>query len=76
MDFDDKACESNLIRGRVIQVMAENSKIRLVVDVGINIALLISQKKYEGTRPLVGELVGVCIPSAAIQILKSTVKNH
>jgi tungstate transport system ATP-binding protein len=76
VDFDDKAYELNLIRGRVIQVMAENSKIRLVVDAGINIALLIHQKKYEGTRPLVGELVGVCIPSAAIQILKSTAKNH
>jgi len=72
MDIDDKACELNPIRGRVIQVMAENSKIRLVVDAGINIALLIPQKKYEQTRPLVGELVGVCIPSEAIQIFKST----
>ena len=72
MDFDDTACELNPIRGRVIQVMAENSKIRLVVDAGINIALLIPQKKYEQTRPLVGELVGVCIPSEAIQIFKST----
>jgi tungstate transport system ATP-binding protein len=72
-DFDDKACELNPIGGRVIQVMAENSKIRLVVDAGINIALLIPQKKYEQSRPLVGELVALCIPSEAIQILKSTV---
>ncbi len=71
MDFDDRARELNSIRGRVIRVMAENSKVRLVVDAGLNIALLISQKKYEKTRPLVGELVSVCIPSEAIQILKT-----
>ncbi len=71
MDFDDRARELNSIRGRVIRVMAENSKVRLVVDAGINIALLIPQKKYEQIRPLVGESVGVCIPSEAIQILKT-----
>ena len=76
MESDDKACELISFRGRVIQVMAENSKVRLVVDAGINISLLIPQKKYEQTRPLVGELVGVCIPSDAIQILKSTAMNH
>ena len=76
MDSDDKACELISFRGRVIQVMAENSKVRLVVDAGINIALLIPQKKYEQTRPLVGELVGVCIPSDAIQILNSTAMNQ
>jgi len=53
-------------------MMAENSKIRLVVYAGINIALLIPQKKYEQNRPLVGELVGVCTPSEAIQIFKSS----
>ncbi|MEX1330001.1 MAG: ABC transporter ATP-binding protein [Desulfobacterales bacterium] len=76
IDIDDKACELNPIPGRVIHVMAENSRIRLVVDAGINIALLIPQKKYEQTRPLVGELVGVCIPSESIQILESTAKNQ
>ena len=76
MDFDDRACESNVIRGRIIQVMAENSKIRLVVAAGINIALLIHPKEYEQARLLVGELVGVCIPSEAIQIFKSTSKNQ
>jgi len=65
------ACELNPIRGRVIQVAAENSKILLVVDAGIHIVLLIPPKKYEQTRPLVGEFVGVCIPPEAIQILKS-----
>ena len=71
MDFDDKACQLNPIPGRVIRVIAENSKIRLVVNAGINIALLIPQKKYVQTQPLVGESVGVCIPSEAIQIFKS-----
>ena len=71
MDSNDKTCELDLIRGRVIQLLAEKSKVRLVVDAGINIALLIPQKKYEQTRTLVGELVGVCIPSDAIQILKT-----
>lgn len=72
LNSDDKACELIPIRGRVIQVMAENSKIRLIVDAGIRIALLIPPKKYHQTRPLVGELVGFCIPTEAIQILEST----
>ena len=71
MGFNDEACEFNPIRGRVIQVMAENSKIKLVVDAGIKIGLLIPRKSYEQTRPLVGELVSICIPCDAIQILKS-----
>jgi tungstate transport system ATP-binding protein len=69
-NLDDKAFGLNSIRGRVIQVMAENSKIRLIVDAGIRIALLIPSEKYFQTRPLVGELVGVCIPSKAIQIFE------
>jgi hypothetical protein len=49
-------------------MMAENSKIRVVIDAGINIVLLISPKEYEQIRPRIGELAGVCIPSEAIQI--------
>ena len=76
MDVEDNNCGSNTISARVIQVMAENSNIRMVVDAGINIALLMSPKKYEKTRPLIGESVRVCIPPEAIQILKSTIKNR
>ena len=76
MDSNHKTCELDLIRGRVIQLLAEKSKVRLVVDAGINIALLISQTTYERNRPLVGELVDICIPCDAIQILKSTAMKH
>ena len=68
VDAGDNRCELNGIRGRVTQMMAENSKIRVVIDAGINIVLLISPKEYEQIRPRIGELAGVCIPSEAIQI--------
>jgi tungstate transport system ATP-binding protein len=61
--------DSNLIQGRVIQIMSENGKIRMVIDGGLRLSLLISRDDYEKTRPLVGGNVGVYIPPAAIRVI-------
>ncbi|UCE56686.1 MAG: ABC transporter ATP-binding protein [Desulfobacterales bacterium] len=57
------------LHGRVVQMIEENGKIRVVVDAGVWIALLISKKRYDETRPLVGEYIGIRISAEAIQLL-------
>ncbi len=61
--------DSNRTQGRVVQIMSENGKIRMVVDIGFRLTLLISRDDYEKTRPLVGGNVGVYIPPDAIRVI-------
>ena len=61
--------DSNQIQGRVVQIMSENGKIRMVIDVGFRLTLLISRDDYEKTRPLVGSNIGVYIPPEAIRMV-------
>jgi tungstate transport system ATP-binding protein len=59
----------NQLQGRVVQIMSENGKIRVVVDIGFPLTLIISQDHYKKARLLVGGDVGVYIPPDAIQIM-------
>ena len=61
--------DSNQLPGKVVQIVSENGRIRMVVDVGLRLTLLISYDDYEKTRPLVGGKVGVYIPPNAIRVL-------
>jgi tungstate transport system ATP-binding protein len=61
--------DSNQTQGKVVQIMSENGKIRMVVDIGFRLTLLISRDDYEKTRPLVGGKVGVYIPPDAIRVV-------
>jgi len=58
----------NHLQGRVVQVSAENGRIRVVIDAGILIAMLMPPEKYNQTRPMVGESINVSIPPAAIDV--------
>lgn len=57
------------LKGKVVQVTDENENVRIVVDLGIRITLLMSKHVYRKNRPLVGEHVGVLIPPESIYIL-------
>jgi tungstate transport system ATP-binding protein len=59
---------SNSTHGRVVQIMEENGKIRIVVDAGVWIALLMTKARYDEIRPLVGDRVRLIIPPEAVQI--------
>jgi tungstate transport system ATP-binding protein len=59
---------SNNLQGRVVQVSAENGRIRVVIDAGILIAVLMPPEKYNQTRPMVGESINVSIPAEAVDI--------
>ena len=47
----------NSMQGKVVQVSAENGKVRLVVDTGVWITLLMSLNRYNKIQPLIGEEV-------------------
>ena len=60
--------DSNCTYGRVVQIMEENGNIRIVVDAGVWIALLVPKVRYDEIRPSVGDHVELHIPPQAIQI--------
>jgi tungstate transport system ATP-binding protein len=58
----------NNLQGRVVQISAENGRIRVVIDDGILIAILMPPEKYNQSRPMVGESINVSIPPEAVSI--------
>jgi ABC-type molybdate transport system ATPase subunit len=58
----------NNLQGRVVQVSAENGRIRVVIEAGILIAVLMTPVKYNQIRPMIGESIKVSIPSAAVNV--------
>ncbi len=61
----------NIFQGKIIQIAEEKKKIRIIINFGINITLLIIKQKYlDQQRSLfIGNKVTVQIPQDAIQIL-------
>ena len=59
----------NCFDGRVVQVIQEREKIRIIADFGIRLSLLLCGKDYRALRPMVGEQVKVVIEPEAIKIL-------
>ena len=64
----EKFTSSNNAQGRVVQTMAENGNVRIVVDAGVWIALLMPKSRYDEIRPAVGDIVGLDIPPDAVRI--------
>jgi len=67
--------DSNSMQGKVIQVSAENGKIRVVVDSGVWITLFMSQNLYNQTRPLIGEQVNILPTPDSIHLLENWSQN-
>ena len=68
-DMAEMHGDLNLIQGSVVQILSENGKIRMVIDGGLRLTLLISRDDYEKIRPLVGSNVCVYIPPDAIRVI-------
>ena len=58
----------NRLQGKVIQITAENGLIRIVIDAGILIAVLMRRQEYNQIRPVVGESVPLTIPPEAVDV--------
>lgn len=61
--------EENCFRGRVKQVSEDRDRVRMIIDMGVWITLLLSKARYKEHTPLVGEAVGICIPPEAIKFV-------
>ncbi|UCD33679.1 MAG: ABC transporter ATP-binding protein [Desulfobacterales bacterium] len=59
----------NHLQGRVMQIMQENGKVRIVIDAGVWIAMLVSQKTYKMSKFMVAETTDLSIPPEAIRIM-------
>jgi len=60
---------ANQLRGRVMQLIAENGKIRVVVDAGVWIAMLMPKKIYQQNKLMVGDTIDLIIPPEAIHLI-------
>jgi tungstate transport system ATP-binding protein len=63
-DFD-----VNGIQGKVAQVSEENGKIRVVVDTGVWITLIMPHHRYKATRPLIGDNLELFPAAESIHLL-------
>ena len=69
-DNDDSVSNPlDTARGRLVQLMAENNHIRMVVDAGILFTLLMDRSRYRVKQPLVGDMLTLVFPPEAIQVL-------
>jgi tungstate transport system ATP-binding protein len=69
LDHDPGDSGNHPVSGRVVQITEENDNIRIVVDVGTRLTLLMSRETYVRNRTLVGEQVSVLIPPEGVEIL-------
>ncbi|MFC1859593.1 ABC transporter ATP-binding protein [Thermodesulfobacteriota bacterium] len=59
----------NILQGYVRQVMAENTGVRIVVDAGVWITLMMTENRYRQSRILVGDKLLCYVPPKAVQVI-------
>jgi tungstate transport system ATP-binding protein len=65
----DAADSENLIPAVVRQVAAENGRVRMVVEAGVMLTLMMSDAQYQRARFCANDMVTVTVPSDAIQLV-------
>jgi len=66
---EDSDATTNRFKGRVIQLAEEKGQVRVVVDVGIWLHLLLDPSSYRRNPPLVGDTICVSVPPKAVRFL-------
>jgi tungstate transport system ATP-binding protein len=61
--------QDDLLKGTVISVAAENNSIRIHVDIGLKIQVLVSKERYLSQPFQVLQQVGVRIPQQAVELM-------
>ncbi len=61
---------SNKLQGKVHQIIRENKDIRMVVDSGVWLTMIMSESVYRQNRPSVGDTVDYYIPPEAIHTIR------
>ena len=58
------------LRGCIYQMNREKNGIRVVVDTGLSLSVLLAEKEYKALAPAIGDNVGLAIPREAIRLLE------
>jgi tungstate transport system ATP-binding protein len=69
LKLSENSVTANGLQGRIVQIIEENGKVRIVVDADVWVASLISKARYQKIGFMVGETVGLDIPPEAVQIM-------
>ncbi len=59
---------SDIHSGRIVQLAEENGDVRIVVDSGIRITIIVSKEKYRDIRPEIGKTVDFIIKPEAVSL--------
>ena len=54
--------------GRIIQMVEDGDSVRLTVDVGVPLTVILTRRAYRDLRPWIGDAVDVCCPPEALSI--------
>jgi tungstate transport system ATP-binding protein len=65
----DAFTEHLQLAGRIVQAGEEAGMVRIVVDAGVPITVILPKDEYRDLRPMVGDRVFVDLPPEAIQVL-------
>lgn len=65
---DSGSSKENILKGRLIQLTDERSRVRALVDVGIPMSVLIAKEAYKRHQPSMGEDVWVTVPVEGIEV--------
>ena len=64
-----QAATTNCLSGKVIMVMIDGDKVRVTVDLGVMLIVLMTNEEYRRQRPAVGDAVTLLIPGEALCII-------
>lgn len=68
-DKNQKTKAGNFFKGKIIRMSDENTKIRILVDIGIPVNILVNRQEYERLNILIGTKITVEISGDAIDII-------
>ncbi len=64
---EEQQLENNVVKGVVFQIVKENDRIKIGVDTGIRLTLLIPEEEYQRKRIIIGDTLILAIPPGAVR---------
>ena len=65
----ERTANDEILWGRILQIADEAGQIRLVVDVGVQLSLLLTSEEYGRVNARVGDQLSILCPQAAAEII-------
>ncbi len=60
---------AGILSGKVVQLLAENERIRMVVNVGVMMTVLLAQNSYQQLSPAIGDKVWLQVQAGAVDVI-------